>query len=137
MAKDPPAPTKRKGRPLLLASLGVAAVSFVACNDPKAPDGPVGNLRGPDPVPADAAQPVPDPTPEHHPVGNLRPPDPPDPPPVVPDAGPAPDAGKVGAIAPTTTATTKPAPTATPKPPDPKHHPVGNLRAPESGGQSQ
>lgn len=84
---------RRKGRPLLLAAAGVAFVSF-ACEKPDvitAPS-PVGNLRGPEPIPFDAgAEPedsgpadavatsvaeadiVTAPSP---PVGNLRPPEP-------------------------------------------------------------
>jgi hypothetical protein len=63
--------TKRKGRRLLLASLGVAAVSFVACEREGKP-------------PPD----VPPPNPTHYPMGNLRPVDP-QPVPEMPDASDA------------------------------------------------
>jgi hypothetical protein len=46
---------RRKGRPLLLAAAGVAFVSF-ACEKPDVitSPSPVGNLRGPEPIPLDA-----------------------------------------------------------------------------------
>lgn len=43
---------KRKGRPLLVAAVGIAFVSYADCT----PYGHVGNLRGPDPRP-DATEP--------------------------------------------------------------------------------
>jgi hypothetical protein len=93
MAMDPKKP--RKGKPLLLATVGLATVSFIACEPGSSR--PVGNLRAPDPDPMeqpDAAAPdeptdpdagapdagqqainpqplEPRPSP---PVGNLRPP---------------------------------------------------------------
>ena len=93
-------PRRRIAKKLLVASLGVAAVSYVvACE--KQPVGnlapppdvtaqPPGNLMAPPPpLPVDAAA-APQPSLEP-PVGNLMPPPPP--PPV--DAGkPVPDAGK-------------------------------------------
>lgn len=102
--QDDDRPRKRKGKALLVASVGIATVSFVACNEPQRP---VGNLRAPEPafdagpvsplVPVDSAAPAvdagaPAPTdvgepadagsdadaPVHirrpFPVGNLRPP---------------------------------------------------------------
>jgi hypothetical protein len=62
--------TKRKGRRLLVAGLGIAAVSFVACDR---------DNRPPPEMP-----PTP---PTQYPVGNLRPPDPP--PPQTPEGGDA------------------------------------------------
>jgi hypothetical protein len=72
----------RKGKKLLIASVGVAAISY-ACNK-EPPRDPVGNLRGPEPTP-DAGTTAPVATPPDaapgppqlpYPVGNLRPPTP-------------------------------------------------------------
>ena len=83
-------PRRRLAKKLLVASVGVAAVSYVvACNKQPvgnlampaadAADMPaVGNLMAPPPPPIDAA-----PTPRDIPPGNLMPP----PPPPLPDAG--------------------------------------------------
>lgn len=95
----------RPGRKLLVASIGVAAVSY-AChkteNGGGARDGDgveqVGNLMPPEPIDAAPPPATADPMPE--PVGNLMPPQDPG------DAAP-------------------PQPTATPEP-----HPVGNLMPP-------
>src|SRR5882672_5232038 len=76
---------KRKGRPLLVAAMGVAFVSFAQC-EPK--DHPVGNLRPVDNVDSGNIEPV----------GNLRPVDmdtgapPMDAGAATPDAGPSKDA---------------------------------------------
>jgi hypothetical protein len=93
---DPRRP--RKGKPLLLATAGLATISFVACSEPRAPVGnlrppdnpppdyPVGNLRAPDevdagtPLPPDdagagATDEPPGPPPINPPVGNMRRPD--------------------------------------------------------------
>jgi hypothetical protein len=76
---------KRKGRPLLVATAGIAFVSFAAnCR----PHKPVGNLKAPEPAPS-----VEDPQqPPIEPVGNLRVPtgDEPQPQPT-PSADPPPD----------------------------------------------
>ncbi len=75
-------PRKRPGRKLLIASIGVAAVSY-ACQKTESGSGAkdgdgveqVGNLMPPEPPPsaeADAAATPPDTPPE--PVGNLMPP---------------------------------------------------------------
>jgi hypothetical protein len=67
---------KRSGRrrKLLLASIGVAAVSY-AC-ERRSPE-PVGNLVAP-PPPPESAQPEPEPAPPEEPVGNLVAPPPPE-----------------------------------------------------------
>lgn len=75
-------PPRRPGRKLLVASLGVAAVSYAAaCHGTKEPE-QVGNLVAPQPEPS-AEQPPPQPEPPET-AGNLM--APPEPPP--PDAGP-------------------------------------------------
>lgn len=113
---DPKKP--RKGKPLLLATVGLATVSFVAC-DPS-PSHPVGNLRAPDREPTLQ--------PEGVPVEVAADVDASAPAPAPDDAGQgAPDAGAgasdAGADAGRGGFTLKPLP------PYPKH-PVGNLRPP-------
>jgi hypothetical protein len=93
-----PLKSPRKGKPLLLATAGLASISFVVGCEAHAPVGnlrmpdppqeqPVGNLRAPDhdmevpsPDGEDAGTPgpgageQPPPGPDEQPVGNLRPP---------------------------------------------------------------
>ena len=65
----------RRGRKLLVASLGVAAMAY-ACQKSDREAEPVGNLVAPEPTPdAAPAEPVDDPP---EPVGNLVPPPPPE-----------------------------------------------------------
>jgi len=70
---------RRRGRRLLVASLGVAAVSYVGCKE-SVTNMPPGNLVAPPPASTDAAAvPVPAPAPSDvpmHPPGNLMPPPP-------------------------------------------------------------
>ncbi|UQA62833.1 hypothetical protein [Polyangium aurulentum] len=115
----------RKGKPLLLATVGLATASFVACEP--ASSGPVGNLRAPDPEPTaqpesggppDAAEP--DASTTSSPGEDASAPDAgtsvPDAGSGTPDAGSGtPDAGRGDTVR---------------KPVPPLPHPVGNLRTP-------
>ena len=84
-------PTRKRARKILVASLGVAAVSYVGCAEAR----PVGNLMPSPPNDTAAADAAPPPAAHEQavqqPVGNLAPPQPLPPP---PDAGAARDAGK-------------------------------------------
>jgi hypothetical protein len=110
----------RKGKPLLLATVGLATVSFVACNEPQqaAPETTVEQsassarpAESAPPPPASATAPPAAPADSSAPDAGTS----------VTDAG-APDAGDAGAKKVV-------APVVRPRPPF--HHPVGNLRPPD------
>ena len=99
---------KQRGRKLLVASLGVAAVSYVACSRKPDVQETTGNLVAPPPE-----DPTTQPTGEPPPQGNAD---------AAPDAQGSPDAQ---------TSAKPPATTVTPVPPEPTGPmPVGNLVAP-------
>jgi hypothetical protein len=107
---DPKKP--RKGKPLLLATVGLATVSFIACEPSSS--GPVGNLRAPDPEPT--AQPDREVPPDASAESDASTTSTPGEDASAPDAGTSvPDAGRGGSAE-------------QPHPPSP--HPVGNLRPP-------
>jgi hypothetical protein len=109
-----------QGTKLLVATIGLATVSYVGCGNSRPP----GNLMStPEPTETATA------TPDDHPPGNLM--APPEPMPTqsaVPTASETVPATATATVATSATASAKP--TATAKIPTPKDFPHGNLMAP-------
>jgi hypothetical protein len=91
---------RTRGRKLLVATAGLATISYVACKK----DPPVGNLPAPMPEPTEM------------PVGNLP--------------APMPEPTETAAPEPSTSASAAATIATPPEPPDEPERPVGNLPAP-------
>jgi hypothetical protein len=114
--------SKRKGKPLLVATIGLATISFAACKDPPKDDtnalGSHENTTASAVVPGASAVPA-APSQSAAPAASVNV--------AEPDAGS--DAGDAGDAGDAATPPT-PIPSATPVPPKPPRPPVGNLRPP-------